>query len=43
MERLTRNEFMKQFWDYYLLLEEEFIQSLEYVELDKRNFGTFSK
>lgn len=36
-------EFNESFWSYYLMLENDFIKTLEYVELDKRNFSSFSK
>lgn len=43
LANVERGEFMNNFWDYYLLLEKNFLEALNYVELDKRNFGAFSK
>lgn len=39
---MTRKELSQKYWRYYLLLEKRFIESTEYVELHKDNFGTFS-
>lgn len=39
---MTKNEFEKICWRYYLVLEQAFNNSLNYVELDKDNYKTFS-
>lgn len=40
---MTRDEFLQIHWEYYLLLEEDFMGTTRYVELDQANFNTFSK
>jgi len=39
---MTREEFKNNHWRYYLLLEKEFINTLDYVELASNNYSTFS-
>lgn len=39
---MTRKEFLQDFWSYYLVLEEKFINTFSYVALDTQNYGTFS-
>lgn len=39
---MNRKELSQNHWKYYLMLEKRFIESLEYVELHKDNFNTFS-
>lgn len=39
---MTREIFLKSYWRYYLLLEEKFMQTINYVELSEKNFPTFS-
>ena len=39
---MTREEFLSKYWRYYLMLEKKFIVSINYVELDKKNYSTFS-
>lgn len=39
---MTRKELDQQYWQYYLLLEKRFIDSIEYVELSIDNFDSFS-
>lgn len=39
---MTRADFLEKYWRFYLMLEKKFVDSLQYVELDKRNYGTFS-
>lgn len=39
---MTRSEFMKNYWRYYLMLERKFINSLTYVELSVENYDTYS-
>lgn len=37
-----KQEFENKYWRYYLMLEKEFIDTLEYVELRERNYNTSS-
>lgn len=39
---MTRQEFMEKHWRFYSMLEEKFTNALRYVELDEKNFETFS-
>lgn len=39
---MNRNEFLTIYWRYYLFLENKFRKTLDYVELDKSNFSTYS-
>ena len=39
---MDREAFLRDYWAYYLMLEEKFIHTLNYVELAKENFGTYS-
>lgn len=39
---MTRKEFLQHYWCYYLVLEEKFRNTLNYVELDQDNERTFS-
>ena len=39
---MTRNEFLTQYWRYYLALEKDFIQMTRYIGLHKENFNVFS-
>ena len=39
---MDRATFINKYWRYYLLLEEKFIDTLNYVELAKENFSTYS-
>ena len=39
---MDRATFMNKYWRYYLLLEKKFIDTLNYVELAKENFSTYS-
>ena len=39
---MTRKEFLQHYWRYYLVLEEKFKNTLNYIELDWQNAGTFS-
>lgn len=41
-EAKNRKELSQNHWKYYLMLEKRFIESIEYVELDKDNFNVFS-
>ena len=39
---MTRNEFLTQYWRYYLSLERDFIQMTRYIGLYEENFKVFS-
>lgn len=39
---MDRTTFINKYWRYYLLLERKFIDTLNYVELAKENFSTYS-
>lgn len=39
---MTREELTQQHWQYYLLLERRFLETIDYVGLHKSNFGSFS-
>ena len=39
---MDRATFMNKYWRYYLLLEKKFTDTLNYVELAKENFSTYS-
>ena len=39
---MTRKDFLQRYWSYYLILEEKFRITLNYVELDERNACSFS-
>lgn len=39
---MTRDDFLRNYWSYYMMLEEKFINTLNYVELSKDNENTFS-
>lgn len=39
---MERKEFIDSFWNYYLNLENRFINTTQYVEVDKDNYQTFS-
>ena len=39
---MDRTTFMNKYWRYYLLLEKKFTDTLNYVELAKENFSTYS-
>lgn len=39
---MDKRELKQNHWNYYLMLEKRFIQSIEYVELHEDNFDTFS-
>lgn len=36
------DDFVKSYWRYYLLLENKFLQTVNYVEVAKDNFSTYS-
>lgn len=40
---MTIHEYLSNYWSIYTLLEKEVRESLQYVELDVRNFPTFSQ
>lgn len=39
---MTRKDFLQRYWSYYLILEDKFRNTLNYVELDERNSTSFS-
>lgn len=39
---MERKEFIDSFWNYYLNLENRFINTTQYVEVDENNYQTFS-
>jgi len=39
---MDRKELSQRYWRYYLMLENRFLNSIEYVELHKDNYSTFS-
>ena len=39
---MNRNDFQKVFWSYYLNLEERFINTTKYVEVNTDNYSTYS-
>lgn len=39
---MTRQEFMQEYWRYYLMLEKKFIHTLSYVELATSNYMCYS-
>lgn len=39
---MTRKEFLRRYWRYYLVLKEKFRNTLIYVELNDRNGAAFS-
>lgn len=39
---MTKDELIKSYWNYYIVLEKKFLNTANYVEIDKRNYETFS-
>jgi len=39
---MTREDFLRDYWKYYLMLEGKFTVSLNYVMLSTENYGTYS-
>ncbi len=39
---MTKDEFISKYWNHYLILEEDFIKTSRYVDLDKENFKVYS-
>lgn len=39
---MNRDEFINKYWHYYLMLEEKFIKTLQYVDLNVNNYDTYS-
>lgn len=39
---MNREEFTKSYWQYYLLLENKFLQTINYVEPSENNFSAYS-
>ena len=42
MQKITLPQFIKNYWDYYLELEDQLLSTKKYVDFDKSNFKTFS-
>ncbi len=38
----TRDEFLQRYWNYYLLLEKDFLETEQYLAIDELNFSAFS-
>ena len=39
---ISRDEFLRRYWDYYLLLEKDFLDTERYLSIDAVNFNAFS-
>jgi len=39
---MTRTELLRDYWSYYLTLEDKFMRTFQYVSLDSDNFSAFS-
>jgi hypothetical protein len=39
---ITRDEFLQRYWNYYLLLEKDFLYTERYVAIDELNFNSYS-
>lgn len=39
---VTRNEFLQRYWNYYLMLEKNFLETEPYLAIDELNFQAFS-
>ena len=39
---MNRETFLRDYWAYYLMLEEKFIHTTNYVTLAEDNYGTYS-
>lgn len=39
---MTTQDFLQDYWKYYIMLEEKFLRTLTYVELSKSNYSTYS-
>ena len=39
---MDREAFLRDYWAYYIMLEDKFIHTLNYVELSEDNFNTHS-
>lgn len=38
----TRTEFLQRYWNYYLILEKDFLETERYLAIDELNFSAFS-
>ena len=38
----TRDEFLQRYWTYYLLLEQDFLATEQYIAIDELNFNAYS-
>ena len=39
---VTRNEFIQRYWNYYLILEKDFLETERYLAIDELNYSAFS-
>lgn len=39
---VTRNEFIQRYWKYYLMLEQNFLDTEQYLSIDELNYKAFS-
>lgn len=39
---MNKQEFENKYWRYYLMLEEDFLKTIRFVEIDEVNFNTYS-
>ena len=39
---VSRDEFLQRYWDYYLILEKDFLETERYLTIDELNFNAFS-
>lgn len=39
---MNNKDLTKKYWHYYLLLEKRFLSTIDYVEIDRRNYSCFS-
>ena len=42
LKTLTRNDFIKNYWNYFLLLEQDFLNTEKYISIDINNAHSFS-
>jgi len=38
----SRNEFLQRYWNYYLILEKDFLETERYLAIDELNFSAYS-
>ena len=39
---ITREEFLQRYWDYYLILEKDFLETERFLAIDEVNFDSYS-